>query len=323
VRAYAIDHFGSLDDLELRQLERPVPDRGEVQVRVKGAALNPADWKILTGRDGGKFLHAAKFPLVLGYDFSGTVEEVGPDATGIAAGDDVYGHLPYSRKNRQGTMADYVAVPADTVAKKPSSVSHVEAACAATTASTALQALRDKAGLRSGQRALVNGASGGVGSYAVQIANILGAEVWGTCSAAKADFVESLGTHTVIDYREQAITDLDETFDVVLDAASTSSFGECNRILRKGGAYITLLPSLSFLTGWLRALFSSKKNRVIVVKSRRGDLAQLAEWMEREEWHHPVDSTYRLDELPDAMRRIKSGEVCGKIGISLDEHEPG
>ena len=170
MRGYAIDHFGTIDDLRLRDdLEAPTPGPGQVLVNVAAAALNPSEWKVLSGNTAGRFLHAPRFPLVLGYDFSGQIEALGAEVDDFEVGDSVFGFLPYSRKNRQGSLCELVAVPAETIAPKPDRVSHIEAACAATAGVTALQALSDKGRLDSDQRVLVNGASGGVGSYAIQI----------------------------------------------------------------------------------------------------------------------------------------------------------
>ena len=167
---------------------------------MRAAAVNPADLKVLAHRGGGSFLHASRFPLILGFDFSGVVAEVGAAAGPHAIGDEVFGFLPYARSTRGGSFGEYVAVGADTVGPRPRSISHEQAAAAATSAATALQALR-KGKLAAGQTVLINGASGGVGSYAVQIAKILGATVIATCSASKIDHVKALGATRVYDYK--------------------------------------------------------------------------------------------------------------------------
>lgn len=319
MRAFAIDQHGSLDQLKLRDVADPRVGPGEIRVRIKASAVNPGDWKVLTGREGGRFLHAASFPIILGFDFSGIVDQVGSGVGTLRAGDAVFGFLPYSPKNRQGTMAEYVSVPASSVAKKPEEVPFVHAACAATTASTALQALRDKGELKFGERVLINGASGGVGSYAVQVAKLMGAEVWGTCSGAKSDFVrEELGADRVVDYQTTPISQINEKFDVVFDAASASSFKECERIMSPNGRYVTLLPSLGFVTGLVRALFSDKACRMLAVTSRTETLEQLATWMADGRLHHAIDSTYPLEELPQALERLRSRELKGKVGVTVE-----
>jgi NADPH:quinone reductase-like Zn-dependent oxidoreductase len=316
MRAWAVDRYGVVDDLRLHEIPAPVVRPGGVLVRVRAAAVNPADWKVVTGKQGGRFLHAAKFPLVPGYDFSGVVEAVGEGAT-LRAGDEVYGFLPYRRSNAQGSFAEYVAVPADTVAVKPAGTSHEEAACAATSASTALQGLRDKGGLAAGQRVLVNGASGGVGSYVVQVARNAGAEVWGTCSAAKMDAVAKLGATRVIDRKATPLASLDAKFDIVYDAASMSSYGECARLLTPAGAYVTLLPNLGLGVGMLRTAFSARRCGFVIVASRADDLTQIAGWMAEGRLTHLVDSTFPFDRVPDAVRRMQSGAVQGKIAVTV------
>jgi NADPH:quinone reductase-like Zn-dependent oxidoreductase len=302
------------------EIDAPTMGKDEILVRVRAAAINPADLKVISGTDGGAFLHAKNFPTAFGFDFSGVVEVVGGDVQGRSVGDEVFGFLAYSRSTRQGSFADLVAVKPDTVGDKPPSISHEEAAAAATAGSTALQALEDKGRLQSGQRVLVNGASGGVGSYAVQIASQLGAEVWGTASAAKADFVKSLGAARVIDYKTTPLADIYEKFDLVLDAASRSSFGEVRSILRPGGAYITLLPSLGLLAGMLRGFFSGRRCGFVMVKSRATDLNRLASWLAEGKLVASVDATFPLDEVPAALAAQQAGKVQGKVAVTVATH---
>jgi NADPH:quinone reductase-like Zn-dependent oxidoreductase len=255
--------------------------------------------------------------MTFGFDFSGVVEAVGDEVQGRSVGDEVFGFLAYARSTKQGSFAELVSVKPDTVGDKPSNITHEEAAATATVGCTALQALTDKGGLQSGQRVLINGASGGVGSYAVQIASELGAEVWGTASAAKADFVKSLGAARVIDYKAARLGDIGEKFDVVLDAASMSSFGEVSSVLAPGGAYVTLLASLDLLTGMLASFFSSKRCGVVVVKSRTNDLNRLANWLEAGKLRASVDAIFPLEQLPAALAAQKAGQTQGKLAITV------
>ncbi len=320
MRAAMLHGNGHLDSVRMGEIDAPTMGKDEILVRVRAAAINPADLKVISGTDGGAFLHAKNFPTAFGFDFSGVVEVVGGDVQGRSVGDEVFGFLAYSRSTRQGSFADLVAVKPDTVGDKPPSISHEEAAAAATAGSTALQALEDKGRLQSGQRVLVNGASGGVGSYAVQIASQLGAEVWGTASAAKADFVKSLGAARVIDYKTTPLADIYEKFDLVLDAASRSSFGEVRSILRPGGAYITLLPSLGLLAGMLRGFFSGRRCGFVMVKSRATDLNRLASWLAEGKLVASVDATFPLDEVPAALAAQQAGKVQGKVAVTVATH---
>ncbi len=318
MRGVILQENGPIDTLGLGEIAAPVSTSDEILVRVHAAAVNPADVKVVTGEGGAGFIHAMRFPMAVGFDFSGVVEHVGPEVTSRAVGDEVFGHLAYSRSTRQGSFAEFVAVKPASVGIKPSSVSHEDAAAAATVGCTALQALRDKGGLKSGQRVLINGASGGVGSYAVQIARLLGAEVWGTASAAKADFVRGLGAAEVIDYRSTPLVSLGETFDVLLDAAAMSSFADTRHLLNRGGAYVTLLPSLSLFGGMMLSLFNNKRCTFVTVQSRAADLDQLGAWMATGDLDASVERTYSLSEVGDALAALQSGAVQGKLAIRVN-----
>ncbi len=319
MRAAILDKHGTIDSLRIGDIEPPKLTPNTILVRVRAASINPADLKVIRGKDGGGFLHAKNFPTAIGFDFSGVVEQVGARAQGRELGDEVFGHLAYSPTTKQGSFAELVAVKPESVGLKPPSVSHEEAAAAATVGCTALQGLRDRGGLKPGQRVLVNGASGGVGSYAVQIATALGAEVVGTASAAKASFVRSLGVDEVIDYRQTPLSSLNRTFDLFLDAAATSSFGEAKPLLNRGGAYVTLLPSASLFGAMLLSLFSSKRCRFVTVQSRAADLEQLAAWMVSGELKASVEETFPLSDLSIALSALDSGSVRGKLALRIDE----
>jgi len=319
MRAAILDRNGPLESVRVGEIEPPQTGPDAVLVRVHAAAINPADFKVVTGKDGGAFLHAKNFPTAFGFDFSGVVEEVGANVQGRSVGDEVFGFLAYARSNRQGSFAELVAVRPDTVGSKPPGVTHEDAAATATVGCTALQGLRDKARLKAGQKVLVNGASGGVGSHAVQIATRLGAEVWGTASAAKAEFVRSLGAARVIDYKETALGSIDERFDVVLDAASKSSFREVRGLLNRGGAYVTLLPSASVFGGMLLSVFSSKRCGFVIVKSRTADLDQLAQWLDAGQLEASVDTTYTLSEIRTALADFEARGARGKLAVRVSE----
>ena len=317
MRAAILDKYGSIESLRIGEIDPPKLTADTILVRVCAASINPADLKVIRGKDGGGFLHAKNFPTAIGFDFSGVVEQRGANAQGRGIGDEVFGHLAYSPTTKQGSFAELVAVKPDSVGIKPPSVSHEQAAAAATAGCTALQGLRDRGRLKSGQRVLVNGASGGVGSYAVQIAQVLGAEVVGTASAAKAGFVRSLGVEEVIDYRQTPLSSLSQTFDLFFDAASMSSFGEAGALLNRGGGYVTLLPSASVF-GAL-SLFSNKRCGFVTVQSRAADLEQLAAWMVAGKLKASVEETFPLSNINIALSALDSGRVRGKLAVRMDE----
>ncbi len=319
MRAFVIKKHGAIGDIEQVELDYPPVGNDEVLVRVKSAAVNPADIKVITGKKGGRFIHSGKSPIGLGFDFSGVVKEIGADVSGFLQGDEVFGFLPYSTKTTQGSFADYVVVKSGTVANKPASISHAEAAAAATTASTALQALVNIGGLKQGQKIMINGASGGVGSYAVQIAKSYEAEICGTCSADNLDYLKSIGVDRALDYRQSSLKDLGEKFDIILDAVSNSSFGECAGILAPHGAYVTLLPSLRFISGKLRSIFSTRKCAVCVVQPRTADLARIAGMIDEKVISIPLAAAFPVDQLQKALEEFAAGGVRGKISIVIED----
>ena len=304
--AWYIRKKGSVQNLQWGDIS--VPDAKGVKIAVKGAALNSADQKVLSGMFVGKILHASRFPIRLGYDFSGTT----------ASGDDVFGFLPYSASNQQGTFASSIFAQEGEFAKKPSNLSHADAASLPTCALTALQALRDQAQIKTGYRVLINGASGGVGCLAVQIAKILGANVTAVASAEKASFVKALGADEVIDYRTKKLSGIKSRFDMVFDVVSNSSFSVCQKLLNRRGVYVTLLPSPGLLLGFLQSLGSAKKVRFVAVKARRADLELIAQWVEAGRLKPVVERCFPLKSLPDAYELLASGKAKGKISISAE-----
>jgi NADPH:quinone reductase-like Zn-dependent oxidoreductase len=319
MRAAILDENGPIDNLRIGEMESPQVGTDAILVRVHAAAVNPGDLKVVSGKDGGAFLHAKNFPTAIGFDFSGVVEKVGARVRSRSVGDEVFGYLAYSMTNKQGSFAELVAVKPHTVGTKPAGVSHEQAAASATVGCTALQALRDKGRLKRGQRVLVNGASGGVGTYAVQIAKLLGAEVWGTASAANADFVRDLGATQVVDYRKTPLSSLEAKFDIVLDAASMSSFQEVRDLLNAGGAYVTLLPSASLFGGMLLTLFSSKRCAFVMARSRAADLDQLGRWLAAGQVRAPIEETFAFAQITQALAAQESRSLQGKLAVRIHE----
>jgi len=317
MRAAILDRNGPIGSLRLGEIDPPRLNDDTIVVRVHAAAVNPADRKVITGKDGGAFLHAKNFPTAIGFDFSGVVEQVGARVHRRSIGDQVFGFLPYSSSNRQGSYAELVAVRPESVGVKPAHVAHEDAAATATVGCTALQALRDKGRLKSGQKVLVHGASGGVGSHAIQIAIALGAEVWGTASATNAEFVRSLGAGRVLDYRKTPLRTIDEKFDLVLDAAVRSSFRETRDLLNRGGAYVTFLPSWSLFAGMAASVFSSKHCGLVMVKSKADDLDQLGTWLAQGKLRASVERTFALSETNEAIRAFEAGSIRGKLAIRI------
>ena len=302
---------------KMMEVEKPQVAAGCVLVEVKGSSLNPADLKVISGKDGGGFLHAAKVPIRLGFDFAGVVVEIAPGVSGLTVGQEVYGFLPYSSSTRQGALSQYVAAPAAQVGPKPRSLSFEQTASLCTAATTALLGLRDKGKIKAGQKVLINGASGGVGSMAIQMAKHFGAEVWATSSAKNLEYVQQLGADHAVDYRSTSLESLSGPFDIVFDVASNAGYARGSKILAPGGTYITLLPTPALLLGWVSSLFSSKACRFVIAKSTREDLGLIAQWVE-EGWLKPcVESVFSFNEVPEAIERLRKQSPRGKIALSF------
>jgi len=271
---------------------------------------------VVRGELAGRFLHAKSFPLVPGYDLAGEVESVGENAGNLAVGDLVFGHLPYSGKNRQGTFAEKVAVPAAEVGRLPASVPYESAAAAATAGLTALQGLRDRGRLASGGRALVLGAAGGVGSVAIGVARKLGARVTAACTPAAADFVRGLQPDEVVTRAHGEPIGLDGPFDVVFDTPAAYGYVACRRMLAPHGAYVTTLPTGALVVGKLMTLMSSRRAALLVVKSRREDLELLGRWL-AEGMAVPIDSRFRVADAGRAIDRLGQGGMRGRVVVDV------
>lgn len=314
MRAFIVPHMGAgLDACRIADVEPPGPSAGGLRVRVRAAAANPADLKLIRGEFTGRFLHAREAPAILGYDFAGVVQGA---SEGFTAGEEVCGFLPYAAGTRGGTLAEWVVVRPDQTARIPPGVSAVDAACLATAGCTALQALRDKLRVTEGQRVLVNGASGGVGVFGVQIARLLGATVVATCGESKREAVEALGAKEVFDYRSTSVHDLPGPFDAVFDAAATLSLGACAHRMTPTGRYVTTLPGLGLLTSVVRAAFSSRSAAFLTVQPLPSDLAQLCAWVASGAIRVPKESV-ALADAATAYQMLEGGKLVGKVGISV------
>jgi NADPH:quinone reductase-like Zn-dependent oxidoreductase len=309
---------GAYSDLGVLDIALPAVAAGQLQVRVVAAAINPADLKVLRGETAGRFLHARTKPLVSGYDFSGVVEAIGDGVTDVQSGDEVFGFLPYAGSNHQGTFAERVVVPRAEVGKKPAGVGHDVAAASATPGLTALQAMRDQGRLKAGGRVLVLGAAGGVGSLSIGVAHALGAKVSAVCSTYAVDFVKQLGADDVVDRRAKDPRTIEGPFDVVFDAAAAYSYGKTRGQLAAGGAYVTTLPSPAWVGGKVMASLSSKRCRLIVVKSVAADLDQLGGWIAGGT-RVPIDSKFAVRDLGQALEKMTKGELKGRIAVDVEE----
>lgn len=312
MRAMAADATG----VEMIEVPKPTPGPGQVRVKVFAAAVNPAEKRVIDGEFTGRFLHATAAPLIVGWDLAGAVDGVGDGVTDLADGTAVWGHLPYMPSTKQGTFAEWVTLDADSVAAKPDDVPHHVAAAAATPTMTSLQSLRDLGRLTDGDSVLVIGARGSVGSMAVGIAKRLGGHVTGVCRTKDVERVEELGSDVVIDRTLSNPLDAESAYDVVFDTPAVHSFARCARAMRPGGTYVTTLPDLALISGFVRALFSSKRCRFIKVRSRRADLELAGRWLS-EGLDVPIDSRHDIADLDVALRRQEDPGRMGRVVIDV------
>lgn len=319
MRAAVASRYGPPRVLRVRDIPAPTPRDGEVLIRVRAASLNPLDWKLLKGRP-----YLARLALGLpgprnaipGVDVAGVVEAVGPGVREFAPGDAVFGAC-------RGALAEYVCAPVSAVIHKPDSITFEQAASAPVAGWTALQGLRDHARLRAGETVLVNGAGGGVGTFAVQIARALGARVTGVCSTSKVALVESLGAERVIDYTRDDFTQRPERYDVLFDCVGNHTVGACRGVLNPSGVCVMAggPPNLWRLLGraahaLLSSRFASRKFVIFVARRNRNDLAMLATMIGEGAVTPVIDRRYGLTEAAEALQYLAEGRARGKVIVT-------
>lgn len=315
--------YGSPDVLEFEDVVKPTPADDEVLVRVHAASVNPLDWHYMRGSPYimrlGTGLGAPKDSR-LGVDFAGTVEAVGRNVKRFKPGDEVFG-------GRNGAFAEYVIVPDDrALALKPSNATFEQAASVPIAAITALQALRDKGQLKPGEKVLINGASGGVGTFAVQIAKSFGAEVTGVCSTRNVEMVRSIGADHVVDYTKEDYTESGQQYDLIIDMVGNHSLLANRRALNPDGIFVIvggpkgnwLKPLMSPIKALMLSPFVEQEFVMLLAKMNKDDLAILGDLMQDGKVTPVIDKRYRLSEVPAAIRYSEEGHARGKIVIDLE-----
>jgi NADPH:quinone reductase-like Zn-dependent oxidoreductase len=321
MKAFVYERYGGPGVLELKNLPEPEVTDDGVLVRIRATSVNPVDWHTMTGAPYLVRMQAGlRRPKNerLGVDFAGTVEAVGKDVTHVKPGDDVFGA-------RNGAFAEYVSVK-DAVVAKPANVSFEEAAAVPVAAVTALQGLRDKGQLRAGQHVLVNGASGGVGTYAVQIAKAFGAQVTAVCSTRNVEQTRSLGADRVVDYTQEDFTRSGERYDLMFDVAGNRSWSHCKRVLKDDAKLVIaggpkknrlLGPIGKVIRMRLASVPGNRDVAVFLAKTNREDMATLQELLASGKVKSVIDRTYSLNELPEAMGYLGEGHARGKIVVTV------
>lgn len=323
MRAIVQDRYGSLDVLTRAVIHRPEPGEHEVLLRVRAAGLDRGTWHLMTGQP--YLMRVIGFGFrrpknrVPGLDAAGTVEAVGPGVTRFAVGDEVYGVA-------RGSFAEYAVAQEDKLARKPANVSFEQAAVVPVSGLVAQRGLVDVGRLKPGQKVLITGASGGVGSYAVQLAKALGAEVTGVSSGSKADLVRSLGADHVIDYAREDFADGSRRYDLILDIAGNPTLRRLRRALTPQGTAVILGGEQGgrVTGGFGRTLrapllspFVGQRLAMVTADENGRDLERLTALIEAGQVAPHVDRTYSLDEVPEAMARLIDGEVRGKVAILI------
>lgn len=312
MKAVVIRRYGAVEVLQYEDVEQPKIEPTQLLVKVRASSVNPVDWKIRQGMLS--LITGSNFPKILGFDVAGDVVAVGSGVTRFKAGDAIYG----STSLPGGGYAEFAAVPENLVALKPTNLNYEEAAAVPLAALTALQALRNEGNIQTGQTVLINGAAGGVGIFAVQIAKALGAVVTGVSSTKNLDLVESLLADRVIDYTQQDFTQDTAQYDIIFDAVGKRSLSQTKRVLKPNGIYITTLPSPEvLLEGVLTAFLPGQKAKFILEKPNIQDLVYLKELIEAGKIRVVIDRTYPLQELAAAHSYSETGRAVGKIAIAI------
>jgi len=308
--------YGSPDVFALKEIDKPVVEENDVLVRVHAASLAAGDYFAMRG-EPYLVRFSAGWPkpkdYVPGYDVAGQVEAVGEDVTQYQPGDEVYGDC-------QGTCAEYVCGAEDKFGLKPANLTFEQAAAVPTSAVAALRGLRDEGKVQPGQKVLINGASGGVGTFAVQIAKAFGAEVTGVCSTRNVDMVRSIGADHVIDYTQEDFTQGGRRYDLILDQVANHSFSDCRRALTPKGIYIPNSghSGLGFIIkAFVLSLFVRQQGAPYIAIPKNQDLVDLKELIEAGKVTPVIDRTYPLSETPEAFRYLDEGHARGKVVITV------
>ncbi len=320
MKAIVYHRYGSPDVLQCEEIEKPTAEGNEVLIKVRAASVNPLDWHLMEGKPRLLFGLKPK-DTRLGRDVAGQLETVGKDVTQFKPGDEVFGVC-------RGAFAEYACASEAKLAMKPDNVTFEQAASVPIAALTALQGLRDKGQIQPGQKVLINGAAGGVGTFAVQIAKSFSADVTGVCSTRNVDMVRSLGADRVIDYTQLDFTHSRQRYDLIFDLVANHSLSAFRRVLNPKGIYVgagigpggSILGFLAraFLTAPVLSRFVSQKFSILMAKITKEDLTVMRDLMEPRKVSPVIERRYRLSEVPEAIRYLATGHARAKLVITLD-----
>jgi NADPH:quinone reductase-like Zn-dependent oxidoreductase len=322
MKAIVFDNYGSPDVLQLVEVEKPSARDNEVLIRVHAASVNPLDWHLMRGSPYiVRLMAGLRRPkdTRTGVDVAGEVEAIGKNVMQFKPGDEVFGSC-------KGAFAEYACTVESAVATKPDNVTFEQAACVPVAALTALQGLRDRGQIQAGQKVLINGAAGGVGTFAVQIAKSFGADVTGVCSTRNVEMVRSIGADQVIDYTREDFTKSPLRYDLLFDCIGNHSLSACRRILNRKGTYVVvggpngrgIGPMARLFKALAMSRFVSQKMVGFIAKVNKEDLDLLRELILAGKVTPVIDKRYRLSEVAEAIRYLEEGHVRGKVAITLE-----
>lgn len=320
MKAAVYTKYGGPEVLQIQEIQKPVPKEDEVLVRVNAVSLNDWDWGLLNGDFINRMMFGISRPkkTILGSDIAGTIESVGKAITKFKPGDSVYGDL----SGQWGGLAEYVCAPEKSLSLKPPVMNFIDAASIPQVGMLAVQALIDKGKLQPGQKLLINGAGGGVGTIAVQIAKTIGVEVTGIDSSRKLDMMRSIGFDHVIDYQKEDFSRMGIKYDLILDVKSQRSIFDFTRVLNSHGVYVTVGGSMSrlfqalFVSPWI-SLFSRKHIRIVALKLNK-DLPYMNQLYVAGKLRPVIDGPYKLEDVAKAFERFGRAEHLGKIVIEME-----
>ncbi|MDQ6894403.1 MAG: NAD(P)-dependent alcohol dehydrogenase [Acidobacteriota bacterium] len=326
MKAIVCHQYGAPEAFRLEDVDKPTPEDGEVLIAVRAASLNAYDWGLLRGRPLiARMFLGLRRPRATrtGRDVAGRIESVGRSVTRFKAGDEVFGLC-------RGSLAEYACASESSLVTKPANVSFEEAAAVPIAGLTALQGLR-AGGIQPGQRVLINGAAGGVGTFAVQIARSFGADVTGVCSTRNVEMVGSIGASRVVDYTREDFTRSGQRYDLIFDLVANHSFSACRRVLSPQGTFVAAGVGGSdgrgfgrklgrTLAGMLTSRFASQRMVFFVARRRQEDLVTLGGLLESRKVTPVIDSRHRLSETSEAFRRLAAGHARGKIVVTVDQN---
>jgi NADPH:quinone reductase-like Zn-dependent oxidoreductase len=327
MKAIVHTKYGPPDELELKEVEKPAPNEDQVLIKIHATTVTTSDCNIRNLTFVPKlFLLPMRMQFgftkpknhILGFDLAGEIEAAGKDVTRFKKGDQVFG----TTEPAYGAHAEYVCLPEDGVlTNKPANMTYEEAATIPVIANTALHFIRDLGNVQAGHKVLINGASGGIGTFAVQLAKYYGAEVSGVCSTTNLELVKSLGADKVIDYTREDFTKSGQTYDVIFDAVGKSSFSRCKSSLKKNGSYLVTLPKLAVLLQVLwTSIVGSKKVKMEGAPAKVENLLFLKELIEAGQLKTVIDRRYPLEQIAEAFRYVEKGHKKGNVAITVEHN---